>query len=124
MFKCAMFYLKSDEHLFKIVKELYEDNTFSDVTFVTEGSTFHGLSSLLFSQFPALAELMWHDCKYGDQKIVIILPSVEQNMMEIALMEFYMKGDPTKLGYILNGIDVQSQQILTEMSESHFVDIH
>jgi hypothetical protein len=113
-----MFFLKSDEHLFKIGKELYEDDTFSDVTFVAEGSTFHGHSSLLFSQFPALAEMVCHDCKYGHQEIFIILPSVEQNMMEIALMEFYMKVDPTKLGSILNVMDVQAQQILTEMSES------
>ena len=114
----TIFSLKSDEHLFKIGKELYEDDTFSDVTFVTEGSTFHGHSSLLFSQLPALAELVCHGCKYRHQKMVIILPAVDQNMMEIALMEFYMKSDPTKLGSILNEMVLQTQHSLTEISEN------
>ena len=79
----TMFFLKSDEHLFKIWKELYEDDTFSDVTFVTEGSTFHGHSSLIFSQLPGLAELVCHGCKHGHQEMVIILPGVYPNIMEL-----------------------------------------
>ena len=116
--KLEMFFLKSDEHLLKIGKELYEDDTFSDLTFVTEGSTFHGHSSLIFSQLPALAELVCHGCKYGHQKMVIILPGVDPNIMETALMEFYIKGDLTNLGSILNVIDVQTQQNISRISEN------
>ena len=97
-----MFFLKSDEHLFKIRKELYEDATFSDLTLVADGATFHGHSHLIFQQLPGLARLVCDGCKYAHDKTVIYLPGVKQEFIEIALLEFYIKGDPTKLRSVLN----------------------
>ena len=97
-----MFFLKSDEHLFKIRKELYEDATFSDLTLVAEGATFHGHSHLILQQVPGLAMLVCDGCKYAHEKTVIYLPGVKQEFIEIALLEFYIKGDPTKLRSVLN----------------------
>ena len=113
-----MFYLKSDEHLLKIGKELYQDSIFSDIKFVTDGATFHAHSSLVLSNLPGLADLLCDNCKYGHQDIVIFLPSVHTSSMQLALEEFYVKGDPTKLGVVLNVIDVDIEQNTPDKSEN------
>jgi hypothetical protein len=97
-----MFFLKSDDHLFKVRKELYEDDTNSDLTLVAEGSTFHGHSQLIFHHVPGLSKLVCDGCKNTHEKTVIFLTGVKQEFVEIALLEFYIKGDPTKLRSVLN----------------------
>ena len=53
-----MIYLKYDEHLFNIAKDLYEDDKFSDITFITDNGSFYGHSSLIFQHIPSLSDLV------------------------------------------------------------------
>ena len=92
-----MFSLKSDDHLFQLAKELYEDDNFSDIIFVTDSASFYGHSSLIFQQIPSLSALVCKGCKYSHEKVVIFLPGVSSEFMEIALLEFYLTGDASKL---------------------------
>ena len=50
--------------------------------------------------------------------MLIILPEVDPNIMEAALMEIYIKGDPTNLGSISNVIDVQTQHNMSGILEN------
>ena len=88
-----MFQLKSTDHVFKLTKELYEDDVFSDLILVTEDSTFYAHSQLVFQHIENLSHLICEGCKAGHEKIVIFLPEVRQEFLEIALLEFYLKGD-------------------------------
>jgi hypothetical protein len=97
-----MFYLKSDDHILNIRKLLYEDDEYSDLSLVCEGSTFHCHSSLILQQVPTLTELLCQGCQAGHINIVIFLPGVMAELVEVALLEFYIKSDPTKLRSVLN----------------------
>ena len=45
---------------------------------------------------------MIHATIYSHEKIVIILPGVESEFIEEGLVEFYSKGDLTKLNLLFN----------------------
>ena len=100
-----------------IGKILYSDEIFSDVILVTDGATFHAHSSLLFSHLPSLTDLLCDGYKYGHHDVVYFLPEVHKTSMELALRDFYIQGNPTKLGIILNVIDVQEQLLQQDFSD-------
>ena len=112
-----MFFLKSDDHIFKIQKLLYEDDEYSDLTLVCEGSIFNCHSSLILHQVPALAELLCQGCQAAHMKTVIFLPGVQAELVEVALLEFYIKADPTKLRSVLNVSSVNTQENVVDVSE-------
>jgi hypothetical protein len=112
-----MFSLKSDEHLLTIAKELYEDKYFSDIIFIVNNTSYYGHSSLIFQHVDTLANLCCDICKYGHDKIVIFLPGVEEEFLEIALLEFYLRGDPVKLRSIFNVTSVKTETIQSDVSK-------
>ena len=85
--------LKSSDHFFKLGKELLEDDQFGDIIFQTDTATFYAHSQLVFQPVNYISSLVCDHCRYGQEKIVIILPGVESQFLEIALMEFYLKGN-------------------------------
>jgi len=97
-----MLLLKSSDHFFRIGKDLFEEDRFSDILFITDTATFYSHSQLLVHHVQLLSTLICSQCRYGHQQIVVFLPGVQAEFMEIALMEFYLKGDSTKLNLIIN----------------------
>ena len=92
-----MFSLKSNEHFFRMVKELYEDEVFSDIIFITENGFFYGHSHLIFRHIPTLTDLVCDGCRSGHEKLTIFLPQVRPEFLEIALIDLYCKGDVNSL---------------------------
>ena len=113
-----MFSLKSDEHLFKMSKDLYQDKQFYDLICVTNGSSFYGHSGLIFYHIPWLLDLVYQGCRTGHQNIVVSLSEVKPELMEIALQEFYLNGDPYKLKNVLNlnNLENGKEKLETEWS--------
>ena len=105
-----MLSLKSSDHFFKIGKELFEDEEFGDLIFKTGSSTISAHSHLLLQHVPLLSSLLCDHCRHGHEQVVIILPNVESEFVEIALMEFYLKGDSRKLNCIFSETDVINNQ--------------
>ena len=108
------FSLRSDGHFAKLANELYEDNTFCDIIFITQNGSLYGHSQLIFQHLPSLADLMCEGCKTGHEKLVIFLPQVRPEVLEIALLEFYLKGDAEKLRDILCVTNVNTQSVKKE----------
>ena len=76
-----MIQLKYDDHLFSISKNLFDDEYFSDIVFITNTRIFHGHLSLLLSHMPSLANLLCEGCMANHEKIVIFLPEIGQDAM-------------------------------------------
>ena len=112
-----MIHLNYDEHLTNVTKELYYDEDFSDIFFITEKKTFHGHFSLIFQQIPSLANLVCEGCIASHEKIVIFLPEIGPDVVATALLEFYLKGDVAKLKSVLGVEDVDDQNANIEISE-------
>ena len=106
----TMLLLKPDNHFFMVGKTLLEDEETSDIIFRTETAKFYAHSHLLLHHLEFLSSLVCENCRYGHQKIVIILPDVESEFLEVGLMEFYLKGDATKLNNILGIKNADSNQ--------------
>merc|ERR1712086_523107 len=108
------FTLRSEGHLFKLARDLYEDDEFSDTTFVTMNGSFHSHSHLLLLHLPFLGDLVCEACRTTHERMVIFLPHVRSELMEMALLELYLRGNADKLGDIL---DMQSvkEELLEDM---------
>ena len=113
-----MIHLKSTDHFFKIGKDLLEDEEFCDIVFITDKATFYGHSQLLFQHVHLLSSLVCDQCKYSHEKSVIFLPDVESEFLEIALMEFYLKGDSRKLNWIFNANGAENNLLGQKNSRS------
>ena len=115
-----MFSLKSDNHLEDLVKILLGDNIFSDIVFVADSSSFYGHSSLMYKLLPSLANLVCEGCKVGHEKVVILLPGVSGEFLELALKKFYLNGDVTDLSFVLNGNNLEKHvEISTSTIQQH-----
>ena len=106
-----MLLLKASDHFFKIGKELFEDQQFGDIIFQTDTGILHGHSQLVFPRLKYVSSLACNPCRIGHEKVVILLPGVEAEFMEIALMEFYLKGDARKLDLILTPSIEENNQL-------------
>ena len=109
--------LKSSEHYFKIAKELSEDEVFSDMIFHTETGCLYGHAALILPQIPAIAGMLCQDCRTRHHKISIFLPQVRTEFMEMALLDFYLKGDADKLRDILGVSSVNTEAVKEEVLE-------
>jgi len=114
-----MIQLKYDDHLFSISKNLFDDEYFSDIVFITKTRTFHGHLSLLLSHIPSLANLLCVSCMGNHEKIVIFLPDVGQDAMATALVEFYLKGGVARLKAILGEGNLDNEPAQLEKEEDN-----
>ena len=57
---------------------------------------------------------MCEGCRTGHEKLVIFLPQVRPEVLEIALLQFYLKGDAEKLKDILDVTNVNTQAVKKE----------
>ena len=89
------FSLRSNGHFFNLANDLYEDDNFSDILFITENGSLYGHSHLIFRHMPSLEWLMCEGCRTGHEKLVIFLPQVRPEVLEIALLQFYLTLFPT-----------------------------
>ena len=78
------------------------DEASSDIIFRTKKDSFFSHSHLLLPHIEFLSSLMCDSCRYSHEKIVIILPDVESKFIEEGLVEFYSKGDLTKLNLLFD----------------------
>ena len=102
-----MLQLKSTDHYFKIGEELLANNVSGDILIVTDTATFSAHSLLLVQHVHQLADLLCDHCREAHEEIVVIIPDVEADLVEIALKEFYLKGDSRTLNLIFNAIRIK-----------------
>ena len=100
--------LKLNDNFFRMRKQLLADETTSDVIFRTERASFFGHSHLLLPHLELLSSLLCDSCRYSHEKIVIIFPDVESEFVEEGLVDFYLKGDITKLNLLFSVEDVKN----------------
>merc|ERR1712129_324798 len=76
--------------------------------------SFHSHSHLLLLHLPFLGDLVCEACRTTHERMVIFLPHVRSELMEMALLELYLREDEGKLGDIL---DMQSvkEELLEDM---------
>ena len=107
------YYLRSSDHYYNVAKELSEDEVFSDLVFVTNTDTLHGHSALILPHLPALASLVNTTCT-GHTRLCIILPMIRTEILQAALLHFYMRGDVSRLENVLG---VTTHNIKEEVEE-------
>ena len=105
-FTFTMLCLKFSEHLHEINKYLLTNREVCDVFFNTSSSTVSAHSHILLQHVPLLSSLLCQHCRSGHEKTVIILPDVEAEVVEAALLQLYAKGDSKALNYIFSANNV------------------
>ena len=105
-----MLLLKFEDHFFEMYKELYEDEIGSDILIKTETKTLSAHSVLLLQHIELLPSLMCSMSTSGHEKTVIIVTGFETEFVELALMEFYLHRDPTKLKHLFYGNSEEEHQ--------------
>ena len=118
-----MLQLKSTDHYFKIGEELLANNVSGDILIVTDTATFSAHSLLLVQHVHQLADLLCDHCREAHEEIVVIIPDVEADLVEIALKEFYLKGDSRTLNLIFNAIRIKVKDFDEETPTLRHTDI-
>ena len=112
-----MLQLKSANHFSDIGRELFANDDCGDILLVTDNVTFSAHSLLLLQNVQLLPDLVCDQCRLAHEKIVIILPDTESDLVEIALREFYIKGDSRKLNSIFSVTSVKENYTETLTSK-------
>ena len=112
-----MLQLKSANHFSNIGRELSANNDYGSILLVTDNVTFSAHSLLLLQNVQLLPDLVCDQCRLAHEKIVIILPDTESDLVEIALREFYIKGDSRKLNSIFSVTSVKENYTETLTSK-------
>ena len=112
-----MLSLKSSDHFFKIVKELFDDDNSADIIFITKTSRISAHSFILLSQVPSLSSLVCDDCRHAHDNTVVIIPDIEAEIVDEALTELYINADPAKLNFVLNANSVEEEHTDTAVSK-------
>merc|ERR1712129_3381 len=79
--------------------------------------SFHSHSHLFLLHLPFLGDLICEACRTTHQRMVIFLPHVRSELMEMALLELYLRGDASKLSDILDATIVNKQPVKEELLE-------
>ena len=87
-----MIHLQNTEHALNLGQQLYQDNVFSDIILIAGNGTFYAHSHLIFK---SLDKIICDGCKLTHENIVIFIPDVGKDILEVALMEIYLQSDAT-----------------------------
>ena len=109
------------DHMKELCENLWSSSCSGngDLLLVTTDGVLHAHRLLLVAFLPALAPLITSEDKQG--QVTILLPEVSHSVVEAALEDLYMKGDPLKLANIFssnsfNGSVDLEQTFKTEMT--------
>ena len=97
-----MIHLQNTEHALNLGQQLYQDNVYSDIILIAGNGTFYAHSHLIFKHIKSLEQLICDGCKLTHENIVIFIPDVRKDILEVSWMELYLQSDPTQLRNILN----------------------
>ena len=114
-----MSYLNLNDHFLAIRKQILVDEESGDVVFRTGNKSFFGHSQVLLHHLEFLSSLVCDPCVNAHEKIVIVVPDVEEELLDMGLRELYIGGDSTQLKIILEApTENYSSESLVQVMEN------